>query len=37
MKATEEGVAAVSKEEVKIGGNAKEDADVTYVSDDENA
>ena len=37
VKATEEGVAAVSKEEVKIGGNAKEDADVTYVSDDENA
>ena len=29
VKATEEGVAAVSKEEVKIGGNAKEDADVT--------
>ena len=37
VKVTEEGVAAVSKEEVKIGGNAKEDADVTYVSDDENA
>ena len=37
VKATEEGVAAVSKEEVKIGGNAKEDADVAYVSDDENA